>query len=281
MDFGEMQIDVVSGGNFWIDGGNIFGVVPKVLWARLCPPDESNRIFLETNCTVVRANGRVVLIDTGYGSKATTQQKRNFRLQDGLPIVENLEIKGIRPTDIDFVILTHLHFDHAGGCTFRRDDGQTKPTFPNAVHVVQRIEWEDANADLPELAGAYNSEDFRSIADASLFRFVDGEEEVVPGVTVRLTGGHTRGHQVVYLRSGDNCVVCPADLCPLASHVHTPWTMAYDQFPLTTRIQKHQILLEAANEQWVVLFDHDSETKAALLAPDEKKTFAPTKVLVV
>jgi glyoxylase-like metal-dependent hydrolase (beta-lactamase superfamily II) len=274
---GAMAVQVVSGGKLSADGGNVFGVVPKTIWSKLYTPDESNRIRQETNCVLVQTPDYKVLIDTGYGSKSSAKQKANFCLQEGLPIVENLKSLGVEPSEIDVVILSHLHFDHAGGSTRFADDNRLVPTFPNARYVVQRIEWDDATAQLPELAGAYFLDDFTPLAETGRLQLVEGDCEVVPGVSVRLTGGHTRGHQAIYIRDGDECVVCPADLCPTAHHVRRLWTMAYDQFLLATRVAKYRLLQEAADNGWLVVFPHDPETVAARLKPNEKTTFELVK----
>jgi glyoxylase-like metal-dependent hydrolase (beta-lactamase superfamily II) len=270
---GAMTVQIVSGGKLSADGGNVFGVVPKTVWSKLYTPDENNRIRQDTNCVLVQTPEHKILIDTGYGAKSSPKQKTNFCLQDGLPIVENLQSLGIQPNDIDLVILSHLHFDHAGGCTSFLDNHRLSPTFPDARYVVQRIEWEDANANLPELAGAYFVDDFTALGDTGRLDLVEGDCEIVPGVSVRLTGGHTRGHQAIYIQDGSECVVCPVDLCPTAHHVRRLWTMAYDQFLLTTRLVKYRLLQEAAKKGWLVVFAHDPETLAARLKPNEKSTF--------
>jgi glyoxylase-like metal-dependent hydrolase (beta-lactamase superfamily II) len=273
---GAKTVQVVSGGKLSADGGNVFGVVPKTLWSRLYTPDENNRIRQETNCVLVQTSDYKVLIDTGYGSKSSAKQKANFCLQDGLPIVDNLKLLKVQPSDIDLVILSHLHFDHAGGSTCFADDHRLVPTFPNARYLVQRSEWEDANAQLPELAGAYFLDDFAPLAEAGQLHLLEGDSEVGPGLSVRLTGGHTRGHQAIYIKDGDDCVVCPADICPTAHHVRRLWTMAYDQFLLATRVAKYRLLQEAADKSWWVVFPHDPETLAARLKPNEKTTFELT-----
>jgi glyoxylase-like metal-dependent hydrolase (beta-lactamase superfamily II) len=172
----------------------------------------------------------------------------------------------VAPQEIDWVILTHLHFDHAGGATYRDESGNIRPTFPRARHYVQRFEWEDALAVLPELAGAYSLDDFVPIERAGLLEIVEGDVEIVPGVRTELTGAHTRGHQIVRIESGDESAVCLADICPTAAHLPTFWTMAYDQFPLTIRRIKPLILKDVADENRIALFSHDPQIAAARLA---------------
>ena len=265
---GDIRLTIVSGGQLWIDGGNMFGVIPRVLWERKSPPDEQHRIRLDTNCILVRTRDSLGLVDTGYGGKAAAKFRQRHVLDEGTPLVRNLAAVGVTPNQIDWVILTHLHFDHAGAATFRHEDGSVRPTFPRARHYVQRFEWEDALAVLPELAGAYSLEDFVPIERAGLLEIVEGDAEIVPGVTTQLTGGHTRGHQIVRLESRNESAVCLADICPTAAHLPTFWTMAYDQFPLTVRRIKPLILHDIAEQNRVALFSHDPHVTAAQLSHD-------------
>lgn len=265
---GDIRLTIVSGGQLWIDGGNMFGVIPRVLWERKSPPDEQHRIRLDTNCILVRTRDSLGLVDTGYGGKATQKFRQRHALDDGTPLVRNLAATGVAPDQIDWVILTHLHFDHAGGATYRGEDGGIRPTFPRARHYVQRFEWEDALAVLPELAGAYSLDDFMPIERAGLLEIVEGDAQIVPGVTTQFTGGHTRGHQIVRLQSGDRSAVCLADICPTAAHLPTFWTMAYDQFPLAVRRIKPLIINDIADHNRVALFSHDPHINAARLSRD-------------
>jgi glyoxylase-like metal-dependent hydrolase (beta-lactamase superfamily II) len=268
LSVGEVRLTIVSGGRLWIDGGNMFGVIPRVLWERKAPPDEQNRIQLDTNCVVVQTPSSLGLIDTGYGGKATDKIRQRHTLDEGMPLARNLSTAGITPNQIDWVILTHLHFDHAGGATFRDDEGRLRPMFPRARHFVQLLEWEDATAGLPELAGAYPLDDFEPLEKARLVDLIDGDTEIVPGVSTKLTGAHTRGHQIVRIESAGESAVCLADICPTAAHLPTFWTMAYDQFPLTVRRKKPIILGDIVERQRVALFSHDPHITAARLSRD-------------
>jgi glyoxylase-like metal-dependent hydrolase (beta-lactamase superfamily II) len=268
LSVGDIRLTIISGGRLWIDGGNMFGVIPRVLWERKAPPDDQNRIQLDTNCVVVRTPRSLGLIDTGYGGKATAKMRQRHALDEGTPLARNLAAAGISPNEIDWVILTHLHFDHAGGATIRDDDGRLRPMFPRARHFVQRLEWEDASAGLPELAGAYPLDDFEPLKKAGLMELMDGDTEVVPGISTELTGGHTRGHQIVRIESGRESAVCLADICPTTAHLPTFWTMAYDQFPLTVRRKKPVILGDIVESRCVALFSHDPQIGAARLSCD-------------
>jgi glyoxylase-like metal-dependent hydrolase (beta-lactamase superfamily II) len=239
-----------------------------VLWERACPPDDQHRILLDTNCLLVRTPDSVGLIDAGYGGKAgpKVQARNDLAAEPQLP--RNLASVGVAPADINWVILTHLHFDHAGGCTWRDATGRLYPTFPRAQHFVQKIEWEDATSNRPDLAGAYFSDDFVPLAEAGLVQFVDEVAEITPGVAVRRTDGHTRGHQIVTLTSRGQTVRYLGDVCPMVPHLRTFWSMAYDQFPLTVRTTKPAILEEIADRRQIAVFAHDPQCRFARIRRD-------------
>jgi glyoxylase-like metal-dependent hydrolase (beta-lactamase superfamily II) len=265
---GEFQLTNVSGGRLRVDGGNMFGVIPRAMWGRVSPPDDQNRIRLDTNCVLLRTHGSLGLVDTGCGSKASLKYRQRHLLEDGAPLLRNLASIGVSPDEIDWVILTHLHTDHAGGATFRDDNGGLHPTFPRARHFVQRCEWDDATRQLPELAGAYYPVDFVPLEEAGLVEFVEGDVEVAPGIRVQLTGGHTRGHQIVHVESGQDSAVCLADLVPTTHHVPTFWSMSYDQFPLTLRRVKPVVLDDIVANRRIAFFSHDPDVVAARLSRD-------------
>jgi glyoxylase-like metal-dependent hydrolase (beta-lactamase superfamily II) len=224
---------------------------------------------MDTNCLLVRAPQQTLLIDTGYGTKGTEAEREMFDFA-GPSLVEKLAGLGVSPDQVDAVVLTHLHFDHAGGCTRRTDTGELVPVFPRARHFVQRAEWDDATGRIPELKGSYFPHDFQPLADAGQLELVEGAAELVPGVSVRPVKGHTRGHQVVDIASGGLQAVYLGDVCPMTPHLRPFWTMAYDQFPLETRRNKPVVLDEIVQNHWLAIFDHDPRTRAAHLAYDAK-----------
>ena len=175
LSIGDLQLTIVSGGRLRIDGGNMFGVIPRVLWERKTPPDDQHRILLDTNCVLVRSPNSLGLIDVGYGGKSPTKLRLRHALEEGSPLVQNFAAIGVAPDEIDWVILTHLHFDHAGGATHRDENGRLSPVFPRARHVVQRAEWDDAVSNAPELAGAYNADDFAPLEKAGLLELIEGD----------------------------------------------------------------------------------------------------------
>ena len=275
---GDFELTVVSGGTLRGDGGNMFGVVPRVLWERICLPDDDNRILMDTNCLLVRTPNSLGLIDTGYGDKAPQNVRRRACMEDGALLVRNLKAAGVTPDEVDWVILTHLHFDHAGGATTVDSDGQLQPVFPNARHYVQQIEWEDATSGRAELKGAYSPADFRPFEEAGLLTLIDDAHEICAGITTHRTGGHTRGHQLVSLSSGDQTVVYLGDVCPMIGHMRALWTMAYDQYPLTTRQTKPQILGAIADQNQIAVLAHDPQARIVRLQRDARTEF---KVLPV
>ncbi|MCH2202360.1 MAG: MBL fold metallo-hydrolase [Fuerstiella sp.] len=270
---GDFELSVISGGTMRADGGNMFGVVPRVLWARICRPDDENRISMDTNCLLVRTPDSLGLIDTGYGDKAPEKIRRRNCMEDGAPLLQNLNNVGVSADDLDWVILTHLHFDHAGGATTVDDSGNLQPVFRRARHFVQQFEWDDALSGRAEFAGAYHSDDFLPLQNSDLLTLVNEEHEIVPGITTCRTDGHTRGQQLVRLISKAQTAVYVADLCPTSAHLRKNWTMAYDQFPLTTRRTKPEILGEIADQHQIMILPHDPDAKIVRLQRSERTEF--------
>lgn len=263
MQIGNWKLQTVSGGRFLIDGGTMFGVVPKPLWQRTIPPDDLNRIPSNTNCVLARDGQHCVLIDTGYGGKIPEREARYLESEPGVPIVDHLAALGVTPEEITMVIFSHLHFDHAGGSTRFDPHGQLVPTFPQARHIVQQRELDDALSKAPELEGAYPLENVQPLVEAGVVETVDGEVEILPGLSVLPTGGHTAGHHAIFFRSDEATAVYLGDICPMEPHLRANWCMSYDTFLLDTRRAKASLLNQAADERWWLLFDHDPNIAAA------------------
>ncbi|MBX3414755.1 MAG: MBL fold metallo-hydrolase [Pirellulales bacterium] len=274
MELGDWRLDTVSGGRLRLDGGAMFGIVPRPLWEQVSPPDERHRIRMATNCLLARNGRHTVLIETGPGSKQSARERDQLALEPGEPLVENLAALGVSVDEINTVILTHLHFDHSGGATRRDSRGHIVPTFPRATYVVQRAEWEDATSGAPELRNAYPQENFAVLADAGRLALVDGDSPIVPGISALVTSGHTRGHQSVLIETSAGTAIYLADLCPTTHHLRTYWCMAYDTSVLDTRRRKPQVLGRAADEGWHVLWGHDPDVAISRLVRDEKREFA-------
>ncbi len=274
MILGDFQLTTISGGVFLIDGGTMFGVVPKSLWQRVVEPDERNLITSATNCVLIETGERTILIETGYGSKFSEKKRKIHGAQPGDPMVEKLAAHGVGIEQVDMVILSHLHFDHAGGATQLDEAGNLRPTFPNATYVAQRREWINATAGFPELYGAYPQENLLPLAESGQLQLIDGNVEIVPGIRAEVNGGHTHGHQSLFIESGGETAVFIGDICPMAAHLPTLWCMAYDVDVLQTRRAKPELLGRIADRGWLALFDHDPEIAAARIRRDEKRGFA-------
>ena len=273
MKLGNFQITTISGGRFLIDGGTMFGVVPKALWSQVISADVQNRIAQTTNCVLVDTGEHKVLIDTGYGSKLPEKQRKILCSEPDDPLLASLQRRGISVEEIGTVVLSHLHFDHAGGATQRTSDGQLAPTFANAQYIVQRKEWEIATAELPELRSAYPLDNLLPLQEAGCLRFIDGDVEILPGMRSLVTGGHTAAHQALIIESDGETAVYLADLCPTWRHLPTLWCMSYDVDLLQTRCKKPELLGQIADNDWLALSDHDPDHAAARLQRDEKRDF--------
>lgn len=266
LDLGPIKIRTVSGGKYRIDGGTLFGVVPRLLWERQYLPDENHRILQETNCILAETPHKRVLIDTGYGSKLSQRFRKHHDITESDPLLTNLKELGVRPDQIDLVILSHLHFDHAGGCTRLDEQGELIASFPNAEYVVQQQEWDIAMADHPELKGAYNKQNFEILAQTDQLRLVNNEEEIIPGIRVRKTGGHTQGHQMIIIEHEQEAAVYAGDICATKAHQPLAWCMSYDTNLLQTRREKTKLLAEIHDHNWWLLLDHDPTTFAVQLS---------------
>ena len=273
MQLGDFTLQIVSGGTFRIDGGTMFGVVPRVLWSAVFEPDEENRIAQATNCLLIRSQAHTVLVDTGYGTRMSEKQRRRLQAESGDVLFESLAELGVSPEEIDTVILSHLHFDHVGGAVREDEHGQAVPAFPNAAYVVQQGEWERATAGAHELRAAYSAEWVAPLSEAGQLELVDGDVEVRAGSHALVTGGHTRDHQALLIESEGQQAFYPVDICPSTRHLPSLWCLAYDENLLETRRCKSELLGRAADENWLVLFDHDPGTVAARLVRDPRNEF--------
>jgi glyoxylase-like metal-dependent hydrolase (beta-lactamase superfamily II) len=270
MRFGDLTLTLVNGGNFRLDGGAMHGVVPKTIWSKLVSCDELNRCEYATNCLLVQGRGVCVLIETGNGDKFSEKERRIYGIDHDLCVAGNLRTLGVEPASVTHVVMTHLHFDHAGGTT-RREGGRVVPVFARARHVVQRQEWQDATHPHERNQASYLQENLLPLADAHLLELVDGEREVAPGVRVFPTPGHTRGHQSVLIDDGHgHHLLFLGDVVPTALHLRLPYIMAYDLDVIGTLESKRAILRRALDEKWLLVFGHDPTTRAGYLALDPR-----------
>jgi glyoxylase-like metal-dependent hydrolase (beta-lactamase superfamily II) len=274
MYLGDWQLDTLSGGAHLIDGGVMFGVVPRTLWAGVAAPDELNRVRCANHCVLARNGRQTVLVDTGYGGKYGALDRKFYALEPGEPLLESLATFGLAPADVDTVVLSHLHFDHVGGCTRYDDQRRLVTTFPRAQHVVGRMEWEDATGGAAESQSAYASENLQPLEASGRLVLVDDGAEVLPGLHACLTGGHTRGHLALRFESAGQTALFISDFCPTTAHVRQMWCTAYDTYPLETRRRKPQILAEAAEGNWWILWYHDPRVAASRLQRHARREFA-------
>ena len=264
MKLGDLEVYLLTDGTFRLDGGAMFGVVPRPLWARKMPPDERNRIVLAMNSLLVRSAGKWILVETGAGDKWDAKSRDIYAFEDGPRLLDKLLARGIRPEQIDLIINTHLHFDHCGWNT-RMANGKLVPTFPNARYVVQRGELEHARNPTERDRASYVADNFLPIEAAGQWWLLEGDREVAPGVELIRVPGHTRDMQCVRLTGGGKSVFFFVDLVPTAAHLPFPWIMGFDLYPLTTLENKKKWIPQAAREGWIVVFAHDPQVPAAYL----------------
>lgn len=265
MKFRNFEIFSIVENSFKIDGGAMFGVVPKIIWERLAPPDEKNRVKLDLNLLLVKSESKNILIDAGMGDALNEKQKKIYGIEKPSDLKRSLSELNLTPEDIDLVILTHLHADHAGGVVKLDKSGKKASRFPNARHIVQIKEWNDAMSPDERTSATYFTENLKLLEESNLLELIDGEDEVVKGIRVTNTGGHTPGHQAVLIEDGKNRILCPGDIIPSTSHLKIPYVASVDLFPQETMAQKRKFLDMCINDGWVLAFDHDLNIKLGKL----------------
>ena len=271
---GRFTLHTLDAGSQKLDGGAMFGVVPKPLWEKRIPADERNRIPLAMRCLLVETPDALVLIDNGAGNKEDSKFYDIYGVENaGSPtrLEDELRAVGFQPEDIDIMIDTHLHFDHAGGNTFRVEDGSIQLSFPRARYIVQRGEFEWAHSRNERIRASYFPHNFDPVEQAGKFEFVQGETEIIPGIRVVPTPGHTPHHQSVVITSEDETACFLADVIPTSAHLPLPWIMGYDVEPLVTLETKRWLLPRARQERWLLVFEHDPYVGWGYLNDDEKR----------
>jgi methylmalonyl-CoA epimerase len=269
---GALELISLSDGFFRLDGGAMFGVVPRTLWEKRLRPDDRNRITLGMRPLIVRGE-RTVLIDAGCGDKMDPKSAEIYGFERAYHLDHALAEAGLTASDIDIVLASHLHFDHAGGFTARADDGRIVPRFPNARYVVHRGEWHDATHPHERNHASYRAENFVPLARAGVLDLVDDDAEVMPGVSFRRSGGHTGHHQVVMIESRGEVAVFTADMYPTSVHVANAWLMGYDLYPMDTLAFKRAFAREAVEREYLIFFEHDPSVAAARLRETAGKLF--------
>ena len=267
---GDFELISLFDGFFRLDGGAMFGVVPKPLWEKKAAPDERNRILLGMRPLVVRGN-RTMLIDAGLGDKDDAKFHEIYGVDRSRNLDITLAEAGLRPEDIDIVLASHLHFDHCGGFTYRDASGKVRPKFPRAQYVVRRGEWEDATHPHERNRASYLADNYMPLADAGVLQLVDDDQTIMPGVRVKRTGGHCMHHQVIYIESGGKTAVFAADLVPTTAHLDNPWIMGYDLYPMDTLAAKKAFFADVIDKDMLVFFEHDPAVAAGYIREDKGK----------
>jgi len=266
---GKFELHEVRDGTFALDGGAMFGVVPRVLWEKKFAPDEKNRITLALRCLLVVEGKRKILVDCGIGRKWDEKRREMYRIdQSQMDLDRELSRAKVKREEITDVILTHLHFDHVGGLT-RDEGGRTTMSFPNATYHLQRRNWVWAHHASEKDAGAFRASTFEALDRSGRLHLLEGATELCPGVDIFVSEGHTVGLQLVKVSDGDRTVAYCGDLVPTAAHLRASWVMAYDLYPLTAIEEKKMLLAQAAEEGWVLFFEHDPNVAACTVKEDQ------------
>src|SRR5436190_1986729 len=260
MQFGDYRVEIVPDTEFWLDGGAMFGVVPRNLWSKVCPPDDQNRIRLNMNCLFIEAGRERILVDTGIGEKWTPRQTAMYGIERKRTLGQSLRaVTGYGPEDITIVVNTHLHFDHAGGNTKADEQGRPVPTFPGARYLISSAELQHAEAPTERDRASYLPENWRPLRESGQLEVRDGDYEVVPGLRMETHTGHNRSMQCVRLQRDGQTLFGFADIVPTRAHLSFAWIMGYDLYPVETLETKKKLLPQAAREDWWCLFYHDPD----------------------
>jgi methylmalonyl-CoA epimerase len=268
---GDFELITLSDGFMGLDGGAMFGVVPRTLWEKRLPPDDANRIPLGMRPLVVKSGSTTVLIDAGCGDKMHPKLAQIYKLDRRYHLDHSLADAGLSADDIDIVVASHLHFDHVGGFTKFGNEGALVPRFPNAKYIAHRAEWEDATHPHERNRASYLQENFVPLKDAGVLTLVDDAAEIIPGVRYRRSGGHTPNHQVVMIESGGRTAVFTADMYPTSVHIPDPWVMGFDLYPVDTLIFKRAFAQEAIAREYLLFFEHDPSMAAGYLREKDGK----------
>ncbi len=270
MIFGDYECHCLDLGEFWVDGGAMFGIVPKLEWQSQMVVDDSNRVRLKTRSLLIQGNDRNILVDTGFGNKLSPQVKYHYGIENN-PLDMNLILSGFELDvhHITDVILTHLHLDHTGGSTVKIGN-QVEPTFPNAQYYVQTEQWEQACNPHERDKDSYLPDDFLPLHSHGQLQLIDGSITLFDGIQLMVSYGHTAAQQHVVVKGDDQSLFFCADLVPTASHIPVHWHMSYDNRPLDLFPEKDYFLRKAVRENWVLFFEHDPNVTAATVKEGPK-----------
>lgn len=256
MKFGEFELQIIRESRFKLDGGAMFGVVPKAIWANVAVADQANRVELSCNLLLIQTPDGSVLVETGMGPRWTEKERDRYQLHSLVDYSNVLQSAGLKNSDVDAVILSHLHFDHIGGACVEVD-GEIQATYPNAKYYTQKGELEFACKANARARASYRESDFKTLLDNGVLIALDGDHEILPGIKVHVSGGHTSHHQIITFESEGHRGVYFGDIIPTHGHLPPPWVMGYDHYPLDTCDVKSHWLSTAAKHKWLVVFDHE------------------------
>lgn len=269
MKIGKYNLHTVQSGLFSLDGGAMFGIIPKLLWEKTNPADELNRIKLSTRNLLLISDDKKILIDTGMGNKWDDKSKNIYNIDPKLDLELALEQNGIKSDEITDILLTHLHFDHTGGST-KVENGKLVPAFPNAKYYVQKKNFEWAMNPSDRDKGSYIKENFEPLVKEGVLNLIDGEIDFDDNISFRIINGHTFSQQMIKISDSSNTVLYVADLLPFVSQIKIPYVMGYDLQPLVTVEEKKKYLKLAAEENWKLYFGHDPDYAIATVKHSEK-----------
>jgi len=271
MKLGDFEVYPLLENIFHLDGGTMFGVVPKVLWSKLVPADENNLIEMHLNLLLVRTGDANILIDTGLGDSLNDKMRKIYGQRASSNVESELAKHGLKPEDITDVIFTHLHADHCTGAIKLDANGKKVVRFPGAKHYVQKQEWEDATHPNERTAATYLTDNLTVLQETGTLETTDGDVEITEGIRVWKTGGHTPGHQAVIVESRGEILICPADIIPMSAQLKAAYISGVDIFPLETMERKKEIVARCVNDGWYLAFDHDVEVKICRLEQTRDK----------
>lgn len=257
LSIGRIDVHGLRDGFFHLDGGAMFGVVPKTLWSKKFPPDNQNRITLGLNSILIKNRKHLILVETGIGKDIPPKFQKFYSVKRKPGLEASIQNMGYQLDDIDFVINTHLHFDHCGGNTYRDRQGEIRPTFPKAQYIIQKEEWDNALNPSPRDKPSYIPDNFLPLKKHGNLQLVEGDRSISEGVTVKVIPGHTSHHQCVQVKSDGETLMFLGDMVPTSAHIGLSYVMSYDLFPRETIENKRKVFDQAIQNHWILAFNHD------------------------